>query len=213
MGEVYIIHGRASHPNNSWFTWLANELQREGIRTHVPKMPNPYVPSMRKWVKKVREIAGKPSKDKYFIGHSLGCQAILRAFEGHQGEMYGGTVLVAPFHKINLDGVLQETKERLGRYSPSFLSKVVASLVIAPVMKWCDVPLDWEAARKASSEYSCVFSSNDHLVKKEEWKLFEDNLGARCHYLENGGHLNTRSGFTSLPELKNITLEMIAGRK
>jgi len=213
MGEVYIIHGRASHPTNSWFTWLANELQREGIPTHVPKMPYTYIPFKRKWIGKVQDVVGKPSKDKYFIGHSLGCQAILRAFEHHQGEMYGGTVLVAPFHQINMEGVVQEAQERLGKYSPRFLSNVVANLAILPVMWWCNTPLDWEAARKACSEYQCVFSSNDHLVKPEEWKLFENNLGARCHYYENGGHLNTRSGHTSFPELKKITLEMIASKK
>ncbi len=53
----------------------------------VPAMPNTAEPKIETWVPFLEKLVGKPDKDTYLVGHSIGCQTILRYLDGlKEGE-------------------------------------------------------------------------------------------------------------------------------
>src|SRR3989338_3630464 len=82
--KVYIIHRWDGSPSLDWYPWLKEELEKKSFEVFVPKMPEPNHP----------KIAKNPDEDTYFVGHSIGCQTILRYLEKINKKV-GGAVLVA----------------------------------------------------------------------------------------------------------------------
>jgi len=104
MKKVIIVHGWGGNPNNHWFPSVADSLKQEGFQVEVPEMPNTNKPEMSAWVNKLTEIVPKPNRETYFIGHSIGCQAILRYLDSLKGGVQvGKIVLVAPYLHNALD--------------------------------------------------------------------------------------------------------------
>ena len=79
MREVYLIHGWGGSSKGGWFDWLEDKLKGRVIAKAFD-MPNTDFPRIGSWVGflqknvKVEDI----NEQTYFVGHSIGCQTILR---------------------------------------------------------------------------------------------------------------------------------------
>ena len=93
MKRVFIIHGWEFDPSMHWYPWLAHELQGQGVEVHVPKMPSTSKPEIKTWIAAIAKEVGTLDKDTCFVGHSIGCQAILRYLET-QSASCGKSVFV-----------------------------------------------------------------------------------------------------------------------
>ena len=80
--RVIIVHGWDGHPQEAWFPWLESELEKRGFEVQIPSMPNPPKPKIDDWVKHLSKSAKSIDKDTVLVGHSIGCQTILRYLEG-----------------------------------------------------------------------------------------------------------------------------------
>ena len=78
MKRVFIIHGWSGFPGEGWFPWLQDALESKGIWTSVPTMPNPDEPIIDAWNDHLAKVVGAPDSETYFIGHSIGCSAVLQ---------------------------------------------------------------------------------------------------------------------------------------
>src|SRR3989344_1064272 len=94
MKRVIIVHGWSGSPNDNWLPWLKTELEKLGHEVLVPEMPNADEPVIEAWVAKVSEVVDTPTNNTYFVGHSIGNQAILRYLETIKAPV-GGAVFVA----------------------------------------------------------------------------------------------------------------------
>ena len=95
--RVFIVHGWSGSPYKDWIPWLKSELQTRGFEAYAPEMPDPDEPDIAEWVHMLKMSVGKPDRNTFFVGHSIGCQTILRFLETlGEGEETGGAVLVAP---------------------------------------------------------------------------------------------------------------------
>src|SRR3989344_2112268 len=104
--RVFIIHGWGGSPQEGWFPWLKKELKKKKFSAYVPAMPNSDNPKIRRWVGFLARLVKKADKDTYFVGHSIGCQTILRYLQA-TNQKVGGVVCVAGWFTLkNL-----ETKE------------------------------------------------------------------------------------------------------
>ncbi|MCX6715781.1 MAG: NYN domain-containing protein, partial [Candidatus Taylorbacteria bacterium] len=92
--RVVIVHRWSGGPNDDWRPWLKNELEKNGCEVFVPEMPDTEAPIIEKWVNCLSKIVGVPDSNTYFIGHSIGCQAILRYLET-VNTLVGGAIFVA----------------------------------------------------------------------------------------------------------------------
>src|SRR3989338_7720720 len=126
--RIFIIHGWDGHPKKGWFPWLKKELAAQGFAVFVPQLPKSDEPRINNWVLKLKEAVGNPDENTYFVGHSMGCQAITRYLETlPKNTKVGGVVFVAGFFKrlvgLEDDRDVQET-ERHWLTAPIDLIKV-----------------------------------------------------------------------------------------
>ncbi len=78
MPKVFIVHSRGAHPNDHWYPWVKARLEEGGCAVQVPQMPNTDVPRKSEWLAALQSAIPAIDADSYLIGHSVGCQAILR---------------------------------------------------------------------------------------------------------------------------------------
>jgi predicted alpha/beta hydrolase family esterase len=190
MKRVYLIHGWEGNPQNYWFPWLKSKLEAEGFEVVVPAMPEPDTPKKSLWVNYLLDLVPNPDKDTYFIGHSMGCQAIQRYLENlPEGKEIGGAVLVAGW--INDPRWEGRTEEKL---------KVVED--------WYEKPKDYELMKKRCGKFVSIYSTDDPFVPQQNWQEAEKELDAKLIMIENKGHFDDEAGDKELPEVFDSLLEM-----
>ncbi len=79
--KVILVHRWEGTPRSDWYPWLKKELEKKGFTVIIPNMPNTSKPKINAWVSYLKKIVGTLDEETYFIGHSIGCQAIMRLLE------------------------------------------------------------------------------------------------------------------------------------
>lgn len=183
--RVFIIHGWDGYPEEGWFPWLKRELVKRGFVVKVPRMPNAAEPKIQTWVHSLRRLVGKPDEHTYFVGHSIGCQAVLRYLQELPSRArIGGAVFVAGWFTLkNL-----ETDEE----------KTVAR-------PWLEESINFRKVKSRTKNLVAIFSDNDYFVPKKDWKSYRKKLGAKIIVQHNKGHLSGNDGIRKVP----IALESI----
>lgn len=177
--KVFIVHGWDGYPDEGWFPWLKKELEQKGFQAQVPAMPEPAEPKIEDWVSYLAKIVGDVDKNTFFVGHSIGCQTILRYLESLPADKkVGGVVFVAGwFTLMNLK--TDEEKE-----------------IAQP---WLETPIDFEKIKQHTKKFFVLFSDNDEVVPKNNKELFEQNLGAKTAVEHNKGHFSGADEVKELP--------------
>jgi predicted alpha/beta hydrolase family esterase len=176
MKKVIVVHGWDSSPKLDWFPWLNRMLKEKGYGVVIPEMPETSFPRIDNWVPFLEKVVGKVDKDTFFIGHSIGCQTILRFLEKIDTKV-GGCVFVAGWFDLTLD--TDEEKE-----------------IAKP---WIMTPINLDVAKKNAGKVISIFSDNDPWVPKSNWKKFENRLGSEIVVLKGLGHISEGDGVTELP--------------
>lgn len=83
--RVFIVPRRGATAQNDWYSWLAEQVRREAAhaveRVAALEMPNPQRPVPGQWVGKISRALGTVPPylaRSILVGHSVGCQALLR---------------------------------------------------------------------------------------------------------------------------------------
>ena len=143
-------------------------------------MPNTNIPIIKEWVDYLSSLVSELDEQTYFVGHSVGCQTILRYLETQAGKKAGGCVFVAAWFK--LEGLESEEEERIAE-------------------PWMRNDIDYEKILSKTRNITVINSTNDEFGAVEENKrLFEERLSAKVIILENRGHFTESDGATQLPE-------------
>ncbi len=168
--RVIIVHGWGGYPEEGWFPWLKRELEKQGFTVTVPQMPDTETPRIGAWVSHLAEVVDEPDEHTYFVGHSIGCQTILRYLETIDVKV-DGVILVAGFFDV-LTG-LESDEER------------------AIAKPWLETPIDFEKVKQATDTIVAIFSDNDPFVPLEKNRnIFEEKLGAHVFVENNKGHFS-----------------------
>jgi predicted alpha/beta hydrolase family esterase len=189
MKRVFIIHGWEGFPEEGWFPWLKSELEAKGFVVQIPTMPDTAAPKIETWVPFLRQLVGAPDQDTYLVGHSIGCQTVLRYLAGLEGDIkLGGSVLVAGWiHKL------------LGLYSED--EKEIAR-------PWIETPIDFEKVKSHVKNIVAVFSDDDEFVPLDNIEYFKEKLGAKTILEHNRGHFSQETGIKELPIVLEEILKM-----
>ncbi|KKQ34197.1 MAG: hypothetical protein US50_C0058G0004 [Candidatus Nomurabacteria bacterium GW2011_GWB1_37_5] len=108
--KVYIVHGWGSNSKSKKFIWLKNELEKKNFEVVLLDMPDTLRPKIEAWVGKLKEVVGLPDENIFFVGHSIGCQTIMRYLQTLPVDMkVGGAVFIAGWFKI--EGLEKENKK------------------------------------------------------------------------------------------------------
>ncbi len=180
--RLFIIHGWDFNPKMNWYHWLKSEFEKSGFKVFVPEMPNTSEPNIDAWVSHLKKVVGKLDENTYFVGHSIGCQTIMRFLEEEKYDgKIGKVIFVAGWFKLdNLED--EEVKE-----------------IAEP---WTDTPINFDKVKEKIRNLTVFLSSNEPYNYIEENKeTFEKKLNAKVVILKNKGHFTEEDGVKELPEI------------
>lgn len=178
MKTIYLIHGWSGNPNNAWFPWVKEKLEEKGFLVYSLEMPDRDHPKIEPWVSKIKETVISPDENTHFIGHSIGCQTIMRYLETSEKPV-GKIVLVAPF--FSLIGTEEDTDEEKELAKP-----------------WLETEINTDKVKINCKEIVCIFSDNDPVVSLDQKEIFEKRLNAKTIIEHNMGHFSDDDGVLKL---------------
>lgn len=166
-----------------WIGWAAEEFKKKGYEVVVPEMPDTGVPVIEKWVAYLKSVVGTVDENAYFIGHSIGCQTIMRFLEMVDVKV-GGAIFVAGW--FDLRNLEDEESEKIAK-------------------PWIETKIDCGKVKANLPHSVVVLGDNDPWVPYEETKKdFEALLGSEVVTLHGAGHITSDEGFGPFPQLIEI---------
>lgn len=164
MKRVFIVHCWEGYPEYCWYPSVKRGLEENGFKVQVPEMPETDFPKLEKWFPTLKNAIGKPDKDTYLVGHSIGCVAILRYLESlDKGERIGGAILVAGF---------------------------TDDLGFEELENFFETPIDFEKVQSRCPKFVAIHSDSDPYVALKYGNIFKEKLGAGVIIKHNMGHFS-----------------------
>lgn len=152
-------------------------------------MPDPGKPKIKSWIDYLSREVGIVDEETFFVGHSMGCQAILRFLEKLSvGKKIGGAVFVGGFFVLTNFADTDEDKK-----------------IAKP---WIENPINFEKVKQHTNKLAAIFSDDDPVVPLNNKDLFEDRLGAKIIIEHNKGHFCKSDGVVELPSILEAVLEI-----
>ncbi|HEX2505769.1 MAG TPA: alpha/beta hydrolase [Gaiellaceae bacterium] len=176
MSRLGIVHRWGGSPEADWYPWLLRELRAARPRpfeeVEALSMPDPDRPDPATWVPEVAAWLGEDRARlarTALVGHSVGCQAIVRALTTLRGgAAVAGALLVAPWFWLDEDE----------RDATSAL--------------WEESAFDERAARRAAGRVVALLSDDDPFTS--DWRTnagaLEKRLGAEVVVERGARHFN-----------------------
>ena len=169
--KVYLVHGWGGTGSGGWFDWLKRELPKKGFEVESFDMPETDEPKIESWVGYLEEKINLDEIDEntFFVGHSIGCQTIMRFLEKlHKHKRIGGCVFVAGwFDLINLEPEEMEIAH-----------------------PWINNEMNFERVLDHCNNFLAIFSDDDPYVHLDEVNKFKEKLGAKTLIKKNKEHFN-----------------------
>jgi len=184
--RVFIIHGYLSYPEEAWLPWLKTELEKRDYVVALPAMPHPDRPEIAEWIAFIQRLVGESDAMTSLVGHSMGCQAVLRYLEtlGEAGKSVGKTVLVAgtfPQHRSDDDAIQMANGE-------------------AALVPWFRLGIDPLKVKRAAGQCTVILSDNDPYISLERARTdFHALLDPRIIIEPGKGHFNEDDHLLELP--------------
>lgn len=98
MNNAIILHGQSGTPNQYWYPWIAQELQKNTWDVWAPQLPNPDKPILNLQLPFVIQN-GQFNENTVLIGHSSGAALALSVMESMKTKIRR-TILVAGFIQL-----------------------------------------------------------------------------------------------------------------
>lgn len=170
--KAIIVHGWGGSSKSDFHVWLKKELEKKGFEVLVEDFPNTDEPEINSWVEKLQNISKDCDENTYLIGHSIGCQTILRFLE-KENRKFGRVILIAPWMHLDENTIEEEGEEVREIAKP-----------------WMEIPIDFDKVKENAKEFICIFSDDDPYVPLSDERLFKKKLNAKTIVLEKRGHFN-----------------------
>lgn len=177
MKRIIIVHRWEGGSNEDWLPWIKVELEKNGYEVLVPDMPDTDVPVIEKWCAKLSETVGTPDPETYFIGHSIGCQTILRYLEEIDIQV-GGALFVAGW--FNLENLEDEE-------------------VVEIAKPWIETTIDIEKIKSVLPKSTLLISRDDPYGAFQENVEKFNQFVTNTNIFEHAGHF-TESKIPSILE-------------
>ncbi len=180
MKKALIIHGWDGNPKEPLHQYLRGKLEPLGYEVTVPSMPNPATPVIKDWINKIDSVFDMETD--LIIGHSIGCQAVLRFIETLDTKVsIPKIILIAPWMRLDINTIEEEGEE-----------------VIEIARPWMETPIDFDKVKKIAKSIVAIFSDNDCYVPLDQVEYFRDKLGAITYVEHNQGHFTVSDNFMNL---------------
>jgi len=180
MDNYFLLHGSFADPKSNWLPWLKSELEKQNKTVIVPLFPcGVGIQSYDSWKKVLDGYMPYINKNTIFVAHSSSpvflCQYLL-----NHNIRAKKLIFVCGFN--NTFGI-----------SPDYdgVNKTFYIDNLSEIKDLCN-------------DIVCIYSNDDPYVPQDELQKFADEISNEKICIENGGHLNTESGYTEFPELLKL---------
>ncbi|MCX8074556.1 MAG: alpha/beta hydrolase [Clostridia bacterium] len=174
MKKLYLIYSWSGRIEDGWYQWLGKELLKYNVEFIIQEIPNTDTPKINEWVSKVDSIVTDLDEKTYFIGHSIGCQTIMRYLETKEIKKIGGILFVAPWLDLIPDKMDDESNK------------------IA--YEWINTPINFAKVKEFANNITAILSDDDYYVSINNEKEFRHKLGAKTIVVHNQGHISGEDG-------------------
>ncbi len=189
MRRIIIVHRWDGNAESDWYPWLRLELEKLGFEVIIPTMPDTSVPVIENWVHALAEAVGTSHEKTYLIGHSIGCQTILRFLDRFElrGNI-GGAIFVA------------------GWFGLDNLESPEVATIAEP---WLKTPIDLAKVRDALTRSSLLISDNDPYGCFELNKQKFAALNSEIITLPGAGHFTKDEGYTKCQPILDELIKIL----
>ncbi|MFH1457052.1 MAG: alpha/beta fold hydrolase [Patescibacteria group bacterium] len=162
----------------NWIPWVKEELERKGIKTNNPLMPNSWQPNYEEWKKEFEKI--EINEDSILVGYSASTAFLLR--------------------------YLGETKKKVKKLI-FVASAFLVNEWSAFLKEFYNFSLD-VSLKDRVDDIVVFISDNDFEQYSKAAKILEEKLGAEVVELKNKGHFTEKHmGTKEFPELLDEILK------
>lgn len=190
MNKIYLVHCWDGKKDDGWYPWIEAKINDNNNKLVRFNMPNTESPKIDEWVSELDKQVEELNENTYFIGHSIGCQTILRYLETKNINKIGGILFVAPWLDLLKEAI--EDEESYNTAKP-----------------WLNTPIDFEKIKKITNNITCIFSDDDYFVSISQVEVFEKLLNAKTVIVNNKGHISKDDNVFELDEIYNSLLDII----
>src|SRR3989338_2285369 len=180
MKTVIIVHMWDGNPKMNWYPWLKEQLENNGFNVKIPEMPEPHKPTISKWINTLKKTMGKTDEEKILVGHSIGCQTILRYLQREKNQNILGTILVAPWFNLTDKALPDEEYKKTAK-------------------PWLKDNIDFNKVNESCDNFIAIFSDNDPYVSLSNCNIFEEKLNAKILLEYGKGHFTEEDNIKELP--------------
>jgi len=175
--NVFIFHGRMGNPQENWFPWLKEKLEKKGHRVFIPQFPTPEGESLESWLKVMDKYNKYINSETVLIGHSRGGRFLLLLLERLK------TPVRAAFLVCTSIGLKQVAfSEEAYKFANGW-------------------KFNWESIKSKAKCFFVYHSNNDPYVHLDNGKEIAKILGVKLILIPKSGHFNTASGYTKFEQL------------
>ncbi len=173
--RLVVVPRWSGTPGSDWYPWIVDEIANMRPRPFDPAvvaaMPEPDRPTIQAWVARVREVLGDDPDElarTVVVGHSVGCQAVLRALAGlTAGRHVDRVVCVAGWFTVDAPW--------------------------SELIPWIETPFDTARCRAAAGRGVTVLLSDDD-PHTADWRAngeaWRGRLGASVVDVSGAQHFN-----------------------
>jgi len=175
--KAIIIHGSYGSPDENWFPWLKEELEKRGWDVFAPKFPTPKNQSLESWLKAFESYKQYLGPNTILVGHSLGPAFILRILETSKSRAHSCYFVSGWIGKLNLpefDSINRTFVER---------------------------DFNWKKIKSKCKKFVVFASTDDPYVPGEKTGGLAEKLGADFIVVRGAGHFNSKAGYSEFPLL------------
>lgn len=190
MNKIYIVHCWDGRKDDGWYLWLDRELSNDNNTVYRFNMPNTDTPKIEEWVSFLDKQVDFLDDKTYFVGHSIGCQTIMRYLQTKDICNIGGILFVAPW--LDLLDYAIEDEESYNTAKP-----------------WLTETIDFDKIKKFTDNIHCIFSDDDYFVSIKQKEKFEKLLNAKTIVVKEKGHISQDDNVYELKEILDVCNKMI----
>lgn len=182
MKTIYLVHCWGETSKDGWYPWIKEEISGEHINVETFDMPNTDKPDIKEWIDNLEKKVLNLDENTYFIGHSIGCQTIMRYLENKNVNKIGGILFVAPWIELLPYAINDEESYKIA-------------------YPWLNTQINFESIKKLTDNITCIFSDNDYFVSSNQKEKFKELLNAKIITVKNKGHISMEDNVYELDEI------------
>lgn len=190
MNKIYIVHCWGGTRDDGWYPWLDDELSDSNNAVYRFTMPNTLNPQIDEWVSFLDSQVDVLDDNTYFVGHSIGCQTIMRYLQSKDICKIGGILFVTPWLDLLDYAIADEESYNIAK-------------------PWLTEKIDFDKVKLFTNNINCIFSDDDYFVSLDQKDKFEKLLGAFSVVVKGKGHISQDDNVYKLNEILEQCRKMI----